>query len=301
MGNARLLVVEDDIDIANMLKIYFTGLKFDVDVANRGSDALERVKHVLPHLMVLDIMLPDIDGYEVCRRLRTSTRTSHIPVIFLTQKDERSDKLQGLELGADDYITKPFDIEELKLRVQGAIRRSERESLTDPRSGLPAGRLIEEQLRRIIREKNWALLDLRINNFESFKDVYGFVAGDDVMRFAAMLIGEVVDEFGASSDFIGHAGGDNFIIITTDEAAPNIRQRLKERFANEVLTHYNFIDRQQGFILAPQPDGGVEKVGFMTMSAGLVSPSLQSFADIREITELAAEARRLDSAAPSTA
>ncbi len=98
MSNPRLLVTEDDIDIANMLKIYFTGLKFDVDVANRGEEALEKVKQVLPHLIVLDIMLPDIDGYEVCRRLRTSTRTSHIPVIFLTQKDERSDKLQGLEL-----------------------------------------------------------------------------------------------------------------------------------------------------------------------------------------------------------
>ncbi|HEY2979708.1 MAG TPA: response regulator, partial [Anaerolineales bacterium] len=196
MGNARLLVVEDDVDIANMLKIYFTGLQFDVDVANRGSEALERTKQVLPHLIVLDIMLPDIDGYEVCRTLRTSMRTSHIPVIFLTQKDERSDKLQGLELGADDYITKPFDIEELKLRVTGAIRRSERESLTDPRSGLPAGRLIEEQLRRIIREQDWSLLDVRINHFDSFKDVYGFVAGDDVLRFATMLIGEVVDELG---------------------------------------------------------------------------------------------------------
>src|SRR5512147_245259 len=296
MGNARLLVVEDDIDIANMLKIYFTGLQYEVDIATRGMDALDRTKQVLPHLIVLDIMLPDIDGYEVCRSLRTSTRTSHIPVIFLTQKDERSDKLQGLELGADDYITKPFDIEELKLRVMGAVRRSERESLTDPRSGLPAGRLIEEQLRRIIRERNWALLDVRVNNFESFKDVYGFVAGDDVVRFAAMLIGEVVDELGTTSDFIGHAGGDNFIIITTEDKAEAIKARLKERFDNEVQTHYNFMDRQQGFVNAPSADGTTVKVPFMTMSVGIVSPSLQSFADIREITELAAEARRQDTA-----
>ncbi len=299
MGNARLLVVEDDVDIANMLKIYFTGLQYEVDVANRGSDALEKTRHVLPHLIVLDIMLPDIDGYEVCRNLRTNTRTSHIPVIFLTQKDERSDKLQGLELGADDYITKPFDIEELKLRVMGAIRRSERESLTDPRSGLPAGRLIEEQLRRIIREENWALLDIRVNHFESFRDVYGFVASDDVLRFTAMMIGETVDEVGTSSDFIGHAGGDNFIVITRDERAAALKQRLKARFAEEVLTHYNFIDRQQGFIQAPKSDGGVEKVPFMTFSIGVVSPSQQSFADIREITELAAEARRQDANSPA--
>src|SRR4030067_3456744 len=168
MGKARLLVVEDDVDIGNMLKIYFSGMDFDVDVAVRGSDALERTKQVLPHLIVLDIMLPDIDGHEVCRALRTNLRTSHIPVIFLTQKDERSDKLQGLELGADDYITKPFAVDELKLRVQGALRRAQRESLTDPKSGLPAGRLIEEQLRRIIHTQEWALMDVRINHFDSF-------------------------------------------------------------------------------------------------------------------------------------
>ena len=297
MGKARLLIVEDDLDIGNMLKIYFKGLEFEVDVAVRGSDALEKTKNVLPHLIVLDIMLPDIDGYEVCRNLRTNTRTSHIPVIFLTQKDERSDKLQGLELGADDYITKPFDIEELKLRVQGAIRRAERESLTDPRSGLPAGRLIEEQLRRIIREKGWALIDARLNEFDSFKDVYGFVAGDDVLRFAAMLIGEVVDEAGTTADFIGHAGGDNFIIITTEANAPAIKTQLKERFDKEIQTHYNFIDRQHGFVQAPAADGSIVKMPFMTMSLGAVSPSGHSFADIREITELAAEARRQDSAA----
>jgi len=297
MGKARLLVVEDDADIGNMLKIYFSGMDFDVDVAVRGSEALEKTKQVLPHLIVLDIMLPDIDGYEVCRKLRTNMRTSHIPVIFLTQRDERSDKLQGLELGADDYITKPFDIEELKLRVQGAIRRSERESLTDPRSGRPAGRLIEEQLRRIIREKGWALLDTRVNSFEPFKDVYGFVAGDDVLRFTSLMIGEVVDELGTMSDFIGHAGGDNFIIITTEEKALGIKLRLQERFDKEVQTHYNFMDRQQGFMQAPASDGATAKVPFMTMSIGVVSPSKQSFADIREITELAAEARRQDAAA----
>ncbi len=296
MGKARLLIVEDDADIANMLKIYFSGLDYEVDVAPRGYDALDKTRQVLPHLIVLDIMLPGIDGYEVCRTLRTSTRTSHIPVIFLTQKDERSDKLQGLELGADDYITKPFDIEELKLRVQGAIRRSERESLTDPRSGLPAGRLIEEQLRRIIRESDWALIDARISHFTPFNDVYGFVAGDDVLRFSAMLLGEIVDELGTPDDFIGHAGGDNFIIISTDEAAAKIKESLKERFREEVQTHYNFMDRQQGFVQTANAEGEMEKSPLMSMTVGVISPKQQAFSDIREITEMAAEARRQDAA-----
>jgi len=294
MGKSRLLVVEDDFDISNMLRIYFASLGYDVDVALRGSEALEKTRQVLPHLIVLDIMLPDIDGYEVCRTLRKSTRTSHIPVIFLTQKDDRSDRLQGLELGADDYITKPFDIEELKLRVQGAIRRSEREALTDPRSGLPAGRLIEEQLRQIIRQTDWAYMDLRINHFDQFKEVYGFVAGDEVLRFAAMLIGEVIDQDGLATDFIGHPGGDNYIIITTLEVAQKIRPHLKRRFAEEVLAHYNFLDRQQGFILAANAEGQMEKTPLMTFSIGIITPQQQSFSDIREITELAAEVRRQD-------
>jgi diguanylate cyclase (GGDEF)-like protein len=212
----------------------------------------------------------------------------------LTQKDERSDKLTGLELGADDYITKPFDIEELKLRVQRAITRAEQQSLTDPRSGLPAGRLIEEQLRRIIRQGNWSLMDIRINNFEAFNEVYGFVAADDVIRFTAMLINEVLDELGTPNDFVGHPGGDNFIIITEHETAQNIRDRLKTRFSEEVLSHYNFVDREQGYISTTH-DGKSDQASLMTLAIGLISPSEYQFTDIREITEMAAEARRRDS------
>jgi DNA-binding response OmpR family regulator len=295
MSKPRLLIVEDDADIANMLKIYFSGQEFEVDLAPRGSVALDKTRSNLPNLIVLDIMLPDIDGFEVCRILRTNTRTSHVPIIFLTQKDERSDKLQGLELGADDYITKPFDIEELKLRVQRAIARAEQQSLTDPRSGLPSGRLIEEQLRRIIRQDGWSLMDIRIKHFEPFKEVYGFVAADDVLRFSAMLMSEVVDELGTTNDFIGHAGGDNFIIVTSEQSARPIAKRLQERFSQEVLSHYSFLDREQGYIVAVATDGQLQQTPLMTLAVGAVSPSEHEFADIREITELAAEARRLNS------
>jgi PleD family two-component response regulator len=296
MSKAQLLIVEDDVDISNMLRIYFGSQGYDVNVAPRGRDALEKTRQVMPHLLILDIMLPDIDGYEVCRTLRTNTRTSHIPVIFLTQKDERSDKLKGLELGADDYITKPFDIEELKLRVQNALARSERESLTDPQTGLPAGRLIEDQLRRLIRQQNWAFMDIRLNHFDPFKDVYGFIAGNDVLRFTAMLLGDVVDEVGTPNDFIGHAGGDNFVIFTDLRAIQRLKVRLKERFSTEIQTHYNFMDRQQGYMLAPSKSGEMLQTPFMTLAIGSISPQTHQFADIREITEIAAEERRRDSA-----
>jgi PleD family two-component response regulator len=297
MAKPRLLIVEDDVDINAMLKIFFSSQGYDVDTAFRGMEALERTRQVMPHLIVLDIMLPDIDGYEVCRNLRKNARTSHIPVIFLTQKDERSDKLKGLELGADNYITKPFDIEELKLYVQNSLSRAERESLTDPQSGLPAGRLIEDQLRRIIRQKEWCFLDIKINYFEAFKDVYGFIAANDVLRFTAMLLGEVVDKNGTPADFIGHAGGENFVIVTAPSAVQTICQAVKARFASEVLTHYNFMDRQQGYILAPDGTGKMAQTPLMTVSIGMVSPATHTFADIREITELAAEERRKEASA----
>jgi CheY-like chemotaxis protein len=295
MSKARLLVVEDDLDISSMLKIYFTSQGYEVDLAPRGEVAMEKTRQTMPHLIVLDIMLPDIDGYEVCRRLRSASRTSHIPVIFLTQKDERSDKLQGLELGADDYITKPFDIEELRLRVQNAIVRAERESLTDAQSGLPSGKLIEDQLRKIIREQDWALMDIRLNNFDPFKEVYGFIAANDVLRHTGMLMGEVLDGLGSDSDFIGHAGGNNFVMITHFDQALEIKNRIKSKFAESIPTHYNFVDRQQGFISARNEKGEAIPFPLMTISIGLVSPKTQQFSDIREITEMAAEARRVDS------
>lgn len=292
MSKSRLLIVEDDIDIANMLEIYFGGLHYEVDIAGRGSEALEKTRQRLPHLIVLDIMLPDIDGYEVCRSLRTHTRTSHIPVIFLTQKDERSDKLQGLELGADDYITKPFDVEELRLRVYNAIARSERESLTDPHTNLPSGQLIEEKLRQIIRQDGWAFLDIRLKNFDSFKEAYGFVASDNVLRYTASLIGEIVDESGTINDFVGHTGNDHFVIITTEDCASRIREQLVERFSEEILTHYNYLDRQKGYVQYSGDGGKPEQSPVISIVIGIVTPSDHEFTDIREITELAANTRR---------
>ncbi|MBI3240845.1 MAG: response regulator [Chloroflexi bacterium] len=293
MAKGRILIVEDDFDISNMLRIYFSGQGYDVNIAPRGGEAMTLARQQLPHLIVLDIMLPDMDGYAVCRQLRQTTRTSHIPIIFLTQKDERSDRIAGLELGADDYITKPFDIEELKLRVQNAITRSQLQNLSDPRSGLPSGRLIEDELRKIMRAADWAYMDCKIETYDPFKEVYGFVAGDEVLRFTALLIREVVDQHGTPNDFIGHPGGDNFIVIAGESNAAAIRARLKARFAEEIKTHYSFIDRERGFIITKGDNNADQQMPLMLLKVGIVT-SANDFSDIREITEQAAEARRSD-------
>ncbi len=289
MSKGRILVVEDDFDISNMLRIYFQSQGYDVTVAPRGEEALELCRQQLPHVIVLDIMLPDIDGYEVCRRLRSNLRTSHVPIIFLTQKDERSDKIEGLELGADDYITKPFDIEELRLRVQGSIRRARSTNLSNPITGLSSGKQIEEQLRDLMRRDAWALLYIGINHLDPFRDKEGFLAGDEVLRDLSQMMGETVDEYGTPNDFIGHRGGDDFVVITTSEQGPVVRDRIVARFNEGVGTHYNFIDRENKYITV---DG--KQCALMSLSVGLVLPESGPFAVIREITEVAAELRRMD-------
>lgn len=292
MSKGRILVCEDDNDISNMLKIYFTGQGYDMEMTRKGEDALRITGQQLPQLIILDINLPDMDGYTICKTLRTTTRTKHIPIIFLTQKDDRSDRIAGLELGADDYITKPFDIEELRLRIQNAIAAAERMGLTDPRSGLPSGRLIEDQLREMLRRPEWAYFDIRITAFDPFRDKYGFVSGDDVLRFTAMLITEVVDENGSSDDFIGHAGNDNFVIISKPDSVEKLKTVLEKRFNEEVKSHYSFVDREQGGIKVDDGYGGEKVAKLMTVAIGVVTSKDREFSDIREITEAAAEARR---------
>ncbi|KAB2906144.1 MAG: response regulator transcription factor [Anaerolineae bacterium] len=288
MSKGRILVVEDDYDISNMLRIYFTGQGYDVQVAPRGGDALLMTRKQLPQLIVLDIMLPDMNGFDVCRELRTTTRTSHIPIIFLTQKDERSDRIAGLELGADDYITKPFDIEELKLRVKNQIERAERDQSTDPSSNLPTSQLIEDKLRQLITENStWTYIDAKIMNSDPFREVYGFVAWTEVLRFTALLMGEIVDSFGTPNDFLGHPGNDNFIIVTYSTKSREMEEALVAKFNQEVQQHYSFIDRERSKII----HAGEEK-SLMMLATGSVSNVNQRYSDIREITELAAEVRR---------
>lgn len=293
MSKGRILVVEDELDISNMLRIYFSGQGYAVDVAGKGADALMSTRKQLPNLIVLDINLPDMSGFDVCRELRTTTRTSHIPIIFLTQKDERSDKIAGLELGADDYITKPFDIEELKLRVSNAISAAQRQKQVNPVSNLPTGSLIEDHLRGLMRsDADWHYLDIKINDFEPFSEVYGWAAGDEVIRYASLLLGDIVEEFGTNDDYVGHPGRDNFVIISHAQDANALVNALVERFTNDIMQHYSFIDRERGYMLVPNGQGGEDRVGLMSLSVGHVSTSTHQFSDIREITELAAEDRR---------
>ena len=243
-AKSKILIVEDDLDVAEMLNAYFRVQGYEVFTVNWGEDGVRAAQTVLPDLLILDIRLPDIDGYEVARRVRTDRRTNEIPIIFLTEKRERIDRLQGFEVGADDYITKPFDVQELRLRVRNALKRVSQGSLTNPVSGLPEGPLVEERLSEVIHKSGWALLHISINNLDSFREAYGFVASDDVLRAISLMIHNTMKETGSPEDFLGHMSPTNFAVVISPSNLAPFQERIKSRLEQSLDYFYPIKDRE---------------------------------------------------------
>lgn len=241
----KILIIEDDLDVAEMLNAYFRVQGYEVFTVNWGEDGVRSSQTVNPDLVILDIRLPDIDGYEVARRLRGDRRTADIPIIFLTEKRDRSDRLQGLELGADDYITKPFDVQELRLRVRNALKRVSQGSLTNPVTGLPEGALVDEKLSEVLGKDGIALLYVSIDNMDSFRESYGFVASDDVLRAISLMIVNTMRDVSRPEDFLGHISGTDFILVLPPSSLIVLSEKLRVRLEQSVEYFYPIKDREQ--------------------------------------------------------
>jgi CheY-like chemotaxis protein len=241
----KILIIEDDLDIAEMLNAYFLVQGYEVFTVNWGEDGVRACQTVHPDLVILDIRLPDIDGYEVARRLRGDRRTQEVPIIFLTEKRERAERLQGLEIGADDYITKPFDIQELRLRVRNALRRMTQGSLTNPVSSLPEGALVDERLGEVLQKDGWAVLLVSLENIDPFRELYGFVASDDVLRAVSLMILNTMRELNNPDDFLGHLSAADFVLVVTPANLPILLERLRNRLEQSLDYFYPIKDREQ--------------------------------------------------------
>jgi CheY-like chemotaxis protein len=249
MAKKRLLIIEDDVDVSEMLTTYFESQGYEIFHAEEGAEGITLGRAKLPNLILLDVMLPDMDGFDVCKALRSTMLTKYIPITFLTQRDARADKIAGLELGADDYVTKPFDIEELRLRVQGSIRRATRDHLHEPRTGLPGGPMIDEVLKQLQGKTGWHHLDIGLNGFSSFREVYGFLTADEALSLTGHVLADVVTELGTANDFIGTPEEGRFVVFTHAEDAGKVINALTERFNERVKTLYNFADAERGYIV----------------------------------------------------
>ena len=277
-----ILVVEDDRETAQMLKTYFERQGFRIYWASWGADALRITQESEPDLIVLDIRLPDIDGYEVCRQLRSQRRTENVPIIFLTERRERTDRLSGLELGAVDYITKPFDIQELRLRVRNALKRSHYETLVDPITGLSGAPLIDEKLTALLGQSGWAVMCVGVDGLDQFGDAYGFVARDDAVRALALVLSNTMSEGNADPDltFVGQLNSNSFLIIVDAKRLPELRDRLVTRLKQAINYFYPAKDRHTDALQRPP----------LKLSLGLVTSQDGSFASSGAVKDAALEA-----------
>lgn len=243
---STLLIVEDDLDIADMLNAYFRVQGYEVATVNWGEDGVRACQATLPDLVILDIRLPDIDGFEVARRLRSTRKTGKIPIIFLTEKRERADRLKGLELQADDYITKPFDIQELRLRVRNALQRSRQGTLTNPVTGFADGGLVDEALEAALDQPDAWIVVASLKNLNRFREVYGFVASDDLLRAVSLIIRDAVRDLCPPDTFHGHLTASDFLVVTNQASAGPLGERIRRRLEQSFDYFYSDQDREQG-------------------------------------------------------
>jgi CheY-like chemotaxis protein len=242
----RILVVEDETLTSEMLRRYFEMVGYEVVNALTGGDAIKKATEIKPSVIILDINLPDIDGYEVCRRLRSDEAVKTIPIIFLTTKDDRRDRLAGLELGADDFLTKPFDVEELRLRVHNIIGRMGGTTMVDARTSLPSKALIQERLPGLLSDPDSVFIEIELANFQDFSKKYGPVAANQVIRSTAKITGDMLHEIDPRHSFLGHPEDHRFLIGINSKLAERLEKGMPERFSNLIKKFYSKEEIESG-------------------------------------------------------
>ncbi len=288
----NILVVEDELLIARLLKETLEVEGYQVTTVLNGEDAVQFALREMPQLIIVDIMLPGIDGYEVIRRLRTHPKSMHIPIIVLSALGEPADKVYAFEKDADDYITKPFNTDELLARVRRQLRRVQ-QSFLSPLTGLPGGL----QVVRAINYKfdsldSWSILYLDLDNFKAFNDVYGFLAGNSMILLVGRICQCAVHEHGNPDDFVGHVGGDDFIIVTTPPRAKTLCRYIVTRYKTESASLYRAEDAERGSISGVDREGRPYQFPLVSLSIGVVSNQITRLSSIQEVGYLAAEAKR---------
>jgi len=286
-------VADDDPRILQLLRAFLESLGYRALLSQTGNDAVQLAQENVPDLVILDVMMPQMDGFEVCRQLRNDTRTSHVPILMLTSRVALEAKLAGFESGADDYVTKPFELAELRARIRALLRRSRELQVRSPLTGLPGNRLLLEELRhRIQRGQPFAFLYLDIDYFKAFNDAYGFLRGDEAIRLLGQLIRETVEELGSPDDFVGHIGGDDFGVVTLPEHAEAICRRVIERFDASIGSLYDPADLERGYLRGYDRHGVPHRFPLMTISIGVVASVERAFADPEEVSRTATEMKQ---------
>jgi DNA-binding response OmpR family regulator len=297
----RILVVDDDPDILQFVRLNLELDGFVVELAGGGREALEKAAEAPPDLMLLDVMMPEIDGLTVLRRLRSDPTTANIPVIVLTARSLAEDRVKGLDLGADDYITKPFDLEELIARVRTVLRRSQQMRDLSPLTGLPGNFRITGRLEEYLDAGEMvAVVHADLDNFKAFNDHYGFLRGDTVIKFTARTLLSAAEAVKDPIGFVGHVGGDDFVAIVHADNAVPFCEEIIGRFDDGILDYYDTADALQGYIEVTDRRGERHAFPMCSLSMGVATSEHRRLTSEWEASSIASEMKEVAKRTPGT-
>lgn len=301
MVKPRILLADDEPDLLLLMKETLEREGFAVSTAEDGAEALLAIRKDPPDIAVLDLNMPNLDGFGVCRQLREDPAFEHLPVIILSAAGNRDNRVQGLNLGVDDFITKSIDIHELLARIRMILRRNKQGLDANPLTRLPGNISIETRIEEALAAgRQLAVLYLDLNQFKSYNDAYGYDAGDHVIKAAAQLLLKLTRANG-SQDFLGHIGGDDFIILTDPVRMEPLAERIIKEFDALSPTFYNEEDRKRGRIISTDRQGALKEFPLLSISIGIChngQRTLNSYAQISQLgTELKKAAKKLTGSA----
>lgn len=290
----KILVVDDEPDIRDILKLTLAEENYEIIEAADGEEALKMIHTKSPNLVLLDYKIPKIDGQEVCRRIKKDILLRHLPIIMVTGKGEISDRVDGLDAGADDYIVKPFEPQELLARIRMIIRRTERDLEANPLTRLPGNvSILNEFSRRLETKSLFAVCYVDLDKFKVYNDKYGFEHGDEVIRETARILLRSAQENGNADDFVGHIGGDDFVVVTIPERVDSICNKIISDFDQTVPSFYNETDRKDGYITGKDRRGKKQHFSFLSVSIGVVTNESRKIEHVAQIGEIGAELKAL--------
>ena len=288
----KILVIDDSPFFRGQLRVVLSA-EYTVAEASDGEEGLEAVKREKPDLVLLDGVLRGMSGFEVCRILRESESNNLMPIIMITSSDRQEDILLGLELGADDYITKPFNNRELNSRIKNLLRRIDRNRNANPLTGLPGNIEIQrEVMSRISKGDKFAVGYVDLDNFNAYNDAYSFSRGDTVIVLTADILRDQLRLWGNADDFTGHIGGDDFIFVTTPDRVVKICEEITAIFDEKIRDFYNEEDRKALSVRTINRKGEVDVFPLMSVSIAVATNQHRNLDNYLIIGDIAAELKK---------
>lgn len=290
MNEPTVLVAEDEPHLREVLRFQLEAAGFTVVAAADGAEAVDLAVARAPDVCLLDVMMPRMSGFEACERLRSTFATRHIPIIMLTAKSEVDDRVEGLRGGANDYLTKPWDQRELIQRIRNLLEWSRQQRAASPLTGLPGNLSINEEIRRRIEaDSPFAMLQIDIDHFKAFNDHYGYARGDHAIQHLAHILNEVSARRGGARNFIGHIGGDDFVVLTSAGGARAFGEEILAEFDRSVPELYDPDDRERGYVEVPNRRHVPERFPLMSLTIALVSTDRIPVSHLAQLIDVAQE------------